>query len=234
MSKPRPVPPLSDRERILTRLVTALASSQLLRRPAAPYYGEGSYDSGTLGTLVHFAYWRAPKPGDLVLAKTGGVSRWSVGYYVESLPSSLGGALIREIGTGRTCRYENEEFVPVVGLSQTDLLEGDQYQFYLKVLRVWRRDDRGYMQPFGGIAFGGDGMVTLTVRARYGGVLYGKRGAKPYSITMPWTRHTTQKAIVAALVAGGWGTRQFEPLEEMPATEAAPVAGSPVPAPPSA
>lgn len=203
--------PLTDRERILTTLVSALATTSLLRPQA---FGQWSSEpfKDQYGDYVHFAPWRKPVAGDLVRAKTGGTSRWSLSFYVEPLGDGLGGALVREIGSERTCRYSNEEFEPVVGLSPTQLLEGDRYQVYLKVIKAFNKLHH-FIHRFGGVSFPQDqpGTVTVWVREYHGGILRlgGSRQSQPYSIAFPWTPTMTIKAIRQALLDGGFGTKTF-------------------------
>lgn len=201
---------LSDRERILTTVIQELSTAAILC-PRGNGYDEASWKgrSGNDGMYVHFAHYRKPIAGDLVIGDTGSISQWKIGFYVEPLNDSLGGAVIREIGSQRLCNYSNEEFTPIVGLSKTDLLEGDRYQVYLKVLKAFGKGAE-YMYRFGGVDIE-DAKMTIWIREAFGGRSSSKdRGSKPFSVEMPWDKKTTVKAILAAMRAAGYGTRQFE------------------------
>lgn len=205
---------LTDRERILTRLIDALALSQTLAPAGVRRWGDECFTGHDGYPYAHFAFWREPKAGDLVLARTGTVSEWKVAFYVEPLPGSCGGAVVREIGTGRLCNYENEQFVPIVGLSDIDLLEGDKYLTYQKVLAAFRAGDE-YLYRFGGIEFDGD-EVVIWIREAHGG--FGKP-SEPFSVRMKWNKRTSIKEILAAMRAGGYGTKSFRPEAAEPANE---------------
>ena len=189
---------LTDRERILLKVIDRLSGTQLLAR------GRNYYPHDFPDGLVHFAYYKDPEPGDLVLAKTGGVGRWKVGFYHQKLDGSR--ALIREIGSDALCDYGNESFLPIVGLSPTDLLEGERYKIYLKVLGAFRKGDE-YVYRFGGLDFEGEEII-IWVREVFGG--FGK-DSKPFSIRMKWNKRTSVKAILEAMRQGGYGTRSFRP-----------------------
>jgi hypothetical protein len=196
---------LTDRERILMSVVQALSLSQSLAPVSRTRWGDEAFTGHDGYVYAHFATWRKPQAGDLVLARTGSMSEWKIAFYVEPLPSQLGGAVVREIGTDRLCNYENEEFVPIVGLPPTELLDGDKRRLYDKVIAAFRRGDE-YMYLFGGIEFDRDDVV-VSVRERWGG-LNGK--SKPFPVRFTWDPRMSIKAILAALRAGGYGAREFE------------------------
>lgn len=204
---------LTDKERILMTVVDRLSRTQILCHTNG-FDKEFYRDSITGQLYVHFAYYRSPVKGDLVLGKTGimrGAHRWLIGFYVEPLSGGVGGALIREIGSQATCRYSNEEFVAIEGLSKTELLEGEQFQFYHRVLAAFQRGDE-YFYRFGGLDFeGGDAVVW--VREVFNGGLSGKEGSKPFSVRMTWNKRTSVKRILEMLKAGGYGTHKFERCE---------------------
>ena len=205
-------PSLTDRERILTHVARGLQSTMLTRPNGSVFKAESFTDK--FGTSVHFAYYRKPEPGDLVIGTTGGVSRWTIGWYVEPSPSDLGGALLREIGSDKLCNYSNERFVPIVGLDPLDTLEGDQYAMLIKVYKAFRKGGE-YLYRFGGLDFDGDDAV-IWIRAAFGGRFSGGE-AKPFPVRLVWTKRTPIKTILAVMVAGGYGTREFERTEEAPA-----------------
>jgi hypothetical protein len=193
---------LTDRERILTSLVTHLYSTMVLCPKGNPF-DKTSYNDSSFN-YVHFAAYRKPVVGELVMGQTGSVSEWKIGYYVEPLNHTMGGAVIRDIVTGRLCNYSNETFIPIVGLSKTELLVGAEYQFYIKVIKAFRKGGE-YRYRFGGVDINGD-KATIWIRESFGGAF----GSKPFSVEMEWSKKTNVKAILAAMRAGGYGTREFE------------------------
>lgn len=202
---------LTDRERILMHIVQGLSFTQTLG--PRDRWGSQNYrkDADGKDEHVHFAKWDDPKPGDLVFAESGSISEWKIGFYVEPIAGSFGGAVIREIGTNRLCNYSNEKFTPIRGLSKYQLFEGDRYQFYVRVLTAFARGDE-YAYRFGGLDFDG-ATATIWVREVFGG--FGKTSV-PFSITMPWTGRTAVKRILAAMRDGGYGTKSFTPDEDRP------------------
>lgn len=203
MSWDNPRGGLTDRERILTYVITGLQSSMLMR-PRASQHDAASWDDGMGGVHVHFARYRKPEKGDLVLGWTGRVDEWKIAFYEEN--SGNGNHVVRDINTGRLCNYGNEEFIPIVGLTPTQLLTGDRRQFYYKVLEAFARGDE-YLWLFGGLEFDGDEAV-IRVRERWGGM---GGPSVPFSVRIRWTKRTSIKAILAALKEGGYGWRSFYP-----------------------
>lgn len=191
---------LTDRERILMTIISHLSATQLLAR------GRNYYPQDFKDGLVHFAYYKQPEPGDLVLAKTGGVDRWKVGFYHKKLDGSR--ALIREIGSDVLCDYGNESFLPIVGLSPIDLLEGEKYKIYIKVLKAFNKGDE-YIYRFGGLDFEGDEIV-IWVREVFGGL---GQESTPFNIRMKWGKHTSVRSILQCMRDGGYGTRSFRQQE---------------------
>ncbi len=202
---------LTDRERILMTIIDRLSGTFMLMRGSVSYFGPEAYTTPSLGTLVHFANYAEPKPGDLVLAKTGHVSEWKIGWYVKKRLGSLGGAVIREIGSERLCNYDNESFVPIYGLDPITLLEGDKRAFYVKVVKAFRRGDE-YVYRFGGIRFEGQ-EACITIREVFGGALAGG-GSQPFDVRLVWNKRMSVKRILEAMRAGGYGTHKFERTPE--------------------
>lgn len=199
--------PLSDRERILMTIISQLATTQTLRGPRNSWSSEHYRDSDDRH-FVHFAAWKTPKAGDLVLAKTGHVSPWKVGFYVEPLPGSFGGAVIREIGSNKLCNYANESFEPIVGLHEIELLEGDRRAFYVKVMKAFRRGDE-YLYRFGGLKFTGDEAV-IGVREAHGGL---RNESVPFEVRIHWNKRMAVSKILEAMRAQGYGTKSFRPTQ---------------------
>lgn len=198
-------PKLSDRERILTAIITQLKSTALLLRIPNPYSAE-SYADGVGGMYTHFAHYRKPVTGDLVIGSTGRIDQWKIAFYVELADPRNEVHIVRDINTGQLCNYGNESFTPIVGLSYTDMLVGDERAMYEKVLAAFARGDE-YMYRFGGFKVDG-ARATITVRESHGG--FGRESV-PFSIQMEWTPKTTVKAILEAMRAGGYGTKCFRP-----------------------
>jgi hypothetical protein len=194
---------LNDRERILSLVVRGLASTQLMMAGRVAYHKSNAYTDSSGYTYVHFAYDQDPVAGDLVLAHSSrGTNPWLIGWYVGPLENVYGGAVIREIGTGVLCNYSNESFIPIRGMKYTDLLEGNEREFYLKVLRAIK-DGEG-LHVFGGIKFEGSDVI-VTIRQRWM-----SQESLPYTITLPFHKKMSVKRILSLLREGGFGTREFE------------------------
>ncbi len=195
---------LTDREKILMTIISKLSTTQLLG-PG----GRFCHDSKAFGDYVHFAYGEKPKKGDLVIGKTGRNGRWKIGIYQEPLLGGWGGAVIGEISTGKLCNYGNEEFVPIVGLTDSDLRCGIQREMEAKVVAAFQRGDE-FNYRYGGIKFDGD-EIEITIREAFNG--FGD-GSIPFSVRMKYNKRTSVKAILKAMRDGGYGTREFERPEK--------------------
>jgi hypothetical protein len=203
---------VNDKERILMEVISGLRTAQSLAPRDAKSkewtIGDAAYDNGSGGQYVHFAPWAGDedlKPGELVMCQTGQIDDFKIGFIVRRV--EYGRCIIREIGSDRLCDYSNEMFTPIRGLTATQLLEGEQYKFYLKVRKAFERGDE-FWHRFGGVDIQ-DGAAVIWVRERYGGL---KTPSRPFSVDVTWTPKTTIKAILEALRAGGYGTRVFEPV----------------------
>lgn len=197
----------TDKERILANVIKGLAASQLLAK--GRHYNEEDFQSST-GTYVHLAYDRPARVGDLVLCQTSGFwgsHPWQIAWYVEHEPRGFGTATLREIGTERLCNMGNESFLPVVGMRPLELLEGEQYLFYRKVMRAFSRGGE-YVYRFGGLDFPEKRVGRVGIREAFGG--HGAPGESvPFSVDIPFNRKTSIKAILAAMREAGYGTRKF-------------------------
>lgn len=201
--------PLSDRERILMTIIDSLSTTATLR-PAPPHNWSSEYYRDGSGFYVHFAPWKKPEAGDLVLSKTGHVSPWKIGFYVAPLPGSFGGAVVREIGSDKLCNYANESFCPIVGMNEIQLFEGKRREFYVKVLKAFRAGDE-YLYRFGGLRFEGE---TAVVRIREAHGL--TENSTPFEVKVPFRSRISISSILAAMRAGGYGTKSFKPASPQP------------------
>lgn len=198
---------LSDRERILATLVNGLRSTMLLlSRRGEDGRSAEFFSDGSGGHYVHFAHYRKPVKGDLVIGATGRIDQWKVAFYEELTDPSREAHILRDINTGQLCDYGNEAFTPIVGLKYADLLIGDERLLYEKVLQAFDRGDE-YLYRFGGFRIDG-ARAVVRVREVHGG--FGQESV-PFEIDFPWTSKTTIKAILSALRAGGYGTKSFRP-----------------------
>lgn len=190
---------LNDRERILIHIIRELDHAMLkaqLRSGIAPGPNEARFDVSV-----------NPKPGDIVLAQSAREpSEWVVAWYERALED---GAIVREIGTGKLCRYRNESFHPLVGFRADDfngaLLEGAQFEYFTKVKRamglgITFEEDR---YRFNGCRFDGDHAI-VSIREKFG------RDTVPFDVRLKWHRRKSIKAIREELRAGGFGTRVFD------------------------
>lgn len=203
---------MTDKERILLELVRELHSTMLLR---CRLHKEDLVDDiGSSGYYTHFAnYCRDGeiRPGMMVLCMTSGrfyPHGWTVGF-VERVYSS-NDMMIREIGTDRLCRIGNERFVPIVGMKDYQLYEKEEYLFSVKVNKAFRRAD-DYLHYFDGLEFLPDNEVLISVREKWGGP---RHKSKPYTIRMKWCKSMTIKKILEIMQEQGYGTRDFELVEE--------------------
>lgn len=196
-----PNPSLTDRERILMTIIENLYHSQGVAInntwSSEPY----QYKNG--GYRVHFAPWKKPEPGDLVLASTGNVSRWKIGWYIKKMDGDEG-AVIREIGTKCLCNYSNESFYPIIGLRTIETLEQDERKFYIKVLKAFQLADE-YVYKFNNITFE-SGIAIISVRERFGGM--GEESV-PFDIRIRWTKSMNINSILTTMEEQGYGYRSF-------------------------
>lgn len=98
------------------------------------------------------------QPGDLVTTMTTIFpNEWMVGFVHEVKPDCV---VIREIGSDRLCDYRNEAFFRIdKEILGHEILEGDQYKTYRKVLTAFGET----IYKFKSISFNGD---TCTVEGR--------------------------------------------------------------------
>jgi len=205
---------MNDKERILTVILDRLSLTQTLCLSGT---SEKMFDDRDGRQYAHFGAYddRPIQKGDLVLASTGGISEWKIGWVHQVIDRDT--IVMREIGGERLCNYGNERFQRIVGIDESLLLEGDRYQFQQKVLRAFRKGDE-YMYRFGGVTFLDDGQAEIWTREAFGGFTP-HNPSKPYSFFMKWNKRTSVKRILATMRENGYGTRKFdrnpEPTKEL-------------------
>jgi len=207
-------PEMTDKERILTAIVRELSTTQILARKVNLTFSAADFERGfgDRGHYAHFAAYRQPVVGDLVLCNSSGLHPWTIGWYVEQEPRGHATATIREIGTERLCNMSNESFYPIVGMSPLDMLEGEQHRFYAKVTRAfWKADE--YFYRFGGLDFPEKRRAIIWVREAFGGHLGEREESVPFAVETTFTVRTSIDRIVRTLREGGLGTRKFERQE---------------------
>ena len=134
--------------------------------------------------------------GDLVLAVTSGIHEFSIGYVVEKMRES--DMVIREIGSNKTCKISNEMFykIDTSNLSKTVLLEGMQYELYLKTEKALRKynDVSFHQYRLMEIEFN-ESIATVYLRKKWHE--YDKGTAPKFSFN--YNSKTTQKYILNAI-----------------------------------
>lgn len=116
---------MNDKERILMSMVRRAYSLYL--RCVNNRIKPCEYD-------LSFDFESKPREGDLVFAQTSQPNDFMIGYYVCSHGNYS--SIIREIGTNRECKYGNENFVPIHGLHEPDLLDREKRKIYEKVRKA--------------------------------------------------------------------------------------------------
>lgn len=201
---------MNDRERILMNIIDRLATTQVLCRGGQK---ESDFVDKDGSIYVHFGCWddRPVQKGDLVLAQTGNLSDYKIGWVYQVVDKST--CVVREIGSNRLCNYGNEKFTRIVGMHPSQLLEGREYIFQQKVIRAFRKGDE-YIYRYGGVDFYGN-KATIWIREAFGGFVRGKE-AVPFSFVMSWNSKTSVKRILETMRENGYGTRAFEHRERTP------------------
>lgn len=199
---------MTDKERILMVLARNLAST-LVCGPVLHRGADCEEDFcapvGGMRPYVHFATYRKPVVGELVLcARDRTEHDFTISWLVEG--GQDGNALLREIGSNRLCQMYNNSYWPIVGMWPDDLLEGEQRSMRGKVIKAIRKSDDGYIHLFSRIEFPAKRVARVWIRERFGG--HGQP-SQPYAIEFAFTGRMTIKAILTALVAGGYGTKSF-------------------------
>lgn len=202
---------MNDKERILMLILSRMSFTQTLCLRGNQEKQFADKD----GQYVHFGCYddRPVEKGDLVMAQTGSVGDWKIGWVHQVI--SFDTCVIREIGSDRLCNYSNERFVRIVGMEPSLLLEGEEYIFEQKVKAAFHKGDK-YIYRFGGVDFKENNVAEIWIREVFGG-FNPKNPSKPFSFTMKWTKRTTVKKILETMYAHGYGTREFEKGDNEPA-----------------
>ena len=133
---------MTDRERLLTTIMMRVG----------PFMEDARHGRSepTFGV-----YWADPKPGDLVKCETQRTpSKWAWAWYEEHGEHANdkhcwgrhGHAcyLLRELGGESLIHMGNESLIALRGFGADELLEGQQFRFYVKVLKAFGRLGKRY------------------------------------------------------------------------------------------
>ena len=200
---------MNDKERILMEVLNRLSLTQTLCLRGDT---ETKFKNPSDGyEYVHFGAYddRPVKKGDLVLACTGNVSDWKVGWVHEVVSRDT--CVIREIGSNRLCNYSNERFTRIVGMPEESIYEGDEYIFQQKVMRAFGKGDE-YFYRYGGVDFLENRTARIWIREVFGGMIHG--GSVPFSCDMKWDKRTSVKKILETMRENGYGTRKFDVVKK--------------------
>jgi hypothetical protein len=220
--KTESIEPMSDRERILMNIAATLACelSTLQRLPAVQEYLSSPYSLSSVRAEENL-FERPYVKGDLVVCATSARRRqnpWIISFVEEvGIPNDPRGLCLRAIGRGELCNYGNESFIKITGIPERLMYEGAQQRFVEKLGRALQCNPDSYSHRYQGVKFTDDYTAVVSIGEVFGGIDPAHR-SKPYLITIPFTARTSIKMITAALLAGGLGTRKFEPEDESPVT----------------
>lgn len=204
---------MTDRERILVNIAASLAHEvEYYQRLHVVQEHERCWPDSARTIRTEWGCLGRPayRKGDLVVCFTSTGRQqnpWLVSFVeADGCKHDPQGLLLRAIGTNNLCDYSNESFIRITGIPARLLWEGDHYQFSLKLHRALSKLDN-YVHVFRGLEFPEPDLALVYIGERWGGI---KNPTKPYTIEIRISRRMTIKAIVNALEAGGFGTREFE------------------------
>ena len=215
--KPDQIEPMTDRERILMNIAATLACelSTLQRLPAVQEYLSNPHSLSSVHAEENL-FERPYIKGDLVVCATSARRRqnpWIVSFVEEvDIPNDPRGLCLRAIGRKELCNYGNESFIRITGIPERLMYEGAQQRFVEKLSKALVCNPDSYGHRYRGVKFPDDRTAVVSIGQVFGG--FGSDRTKPYTITIPFTAKTSIKAISAALLKGGLGTRKFEPEDE--------------------
>lgn len=123
---------MTDRERILTEIISRLTSTMMLAEQKPTPKGRLwiNYDGDIAAQFVG-TYVIKPAPGDIVQCNTSFAPDWKYAVFLEDHNGDKGGYwLLREIGGERTVRMFNESLSVLIGISPHVFYEGHQHQLH--------------------------------------------------------------------------------------------------------
>lgn len=162
--------------------------------------------SGLSHKSVGFDHSGPAQPGDLVMCLSNTDHEWGISYYVRA---EGGEHLLREIGSERLCRMENESVARIVGLRPSRTWDGLRWEFHEKTVQAcYRLDD--YTHLFESMEFAEDSRsATVFIRRRFGSELH------PYALEgIKFKKGISIRAIERQLEAAGFGKKEFTPRTE--------------------
>ena len=153
------------------------------------------------------------EPGDIIRCQTNPCHDWGISEFVESIDGSDHYFLLREIGSGRLMRMENESFDVLRFMPPNMVLTGDKHKMYRwanKAFSSRYNKHADYFKRCGGIKVGNE-VLTIWSRPHVWCSIANKDGMirQPRKFTIPWNKKTRLKDIVAALVEQGFA-EEFE------------------------
>lgn len=210
---------MTDRERILTEIITRLTSTMMFAKmKPSPKGGMWiDYDGDASAQFVG-TYVVKPSPGDIVQCNTQFSPEWKYAVFLEDNNGANGGHwLLREIGGMKTVRMFNESLSVLVGVPPHIFYEGHQRQLYewaTSAAFSERYNPKAeHLVRSGGAEFVGD-ILRVWVRPHIfipdektvdGKTVY----VKPWFVELKWSEKTRLKDIVDAMIAAGF-PREWE------------------------
>lgn len=117
---------MTDKERILTHIIQILTVHEMAYHNLP---NESYFNRLMLSPPIIPLERTKCKIGDISVAMSSGVNRWTVGAIHDVKDNYV---IIREFGTGQLCKYYNEAFFTFdrKNFSRYELLEGRDYKIY--------------------------------------------------------------------------------------------------------
>lgn len=196
---------LSDRERILTKLVRSLVDTITRTH----YYQDKSAEFPDEIFPVVDSFNKEIKVGDIVVSRSSGIHPFTVAEVVGTKVNDMyGGYRAKDLVTGLECNIVNDHGIILKHFRESmgyDLLVGKQRIFYKKVIKAMAEIDDWHR--FAGIKFLDNKMCTVTVREKWGGLT---NPSKPYTVSLKWNARMSVKKLIERLEELGVGKREFE------------------------
>lgn len=192
---------MTDKERMLMAIAQALASIQ--------------YSDTILLENTNFSETRLSS-GDILIAVSSGVHEFTVSTFVRYEGSDV---IVRELGGYKECKITNDWFNVLRGVRESPLYrtafyKGDQYFFYEKVVKAFKKGDE-YWHQLDRVEFPYDNTARIYVRVKWWAsnrtdeeniASNGpKNGYRPFHFDMPFLKKTTITSILEQLIAHGYG-----------------------------